>query len=233
MLSALSGNFRKMVLFTSLIFVHELGHFLTAYFFHWKVDKIVLYPYGGCSYFEVDINTSNKEEFFVLMMGPIFQIVFTYSLSFLLRESDFSFLFLISKLLLIFNFLPIYPLDGGKLLLLIMSSFFSYYQSLKITFYSSFLFYFLLLFVAFIFYQSLFWLLLLFTLFFRLWKEQKNGNYLYQKFLLERYLNTYHFSKDRIVSSIFSMRKGYYHLFLENGKCMREEEYLKKYFLLS
>lgn len=232
MLSALSGNFRKMVLFTSLILVHELGHFLTAYFFHWKVDKIILYPYGGCSYFEVDINTSNKEEFFVLMMGPIFQIIFTYSLSFLLRESDVSFLFLVSKLLLIFNFLPIYPLDGGKLFLLIMSSFFSYYQSLKITFYSSFFFYFLLLFVAFLFYQSLFWLLLLFTLFFRLWKEQKNGNYLYQKFLLERYLNTYHFSKDKIVSSIFSMRKGYYHLFLENGKCMREEEYLKKYFLM-
>lgn len=233
MLSALSGNFRKMVLFTSLILVHELGHFLTACFFHWKVDKIVLYPYGGCSYFEVDVNTSILEEFFVLIMGPIFQIIFTCILFFFLRESDASFLLLVSQLLLFFNFLPIYPLDGGKLFLLIMSFFFSYYQSLKITFYSSFFFYFLLLFVAFLLYQSLFWLLLLFTLFFRLWKEQKNGNYLYQKFLLERYLNSYSFRKEKIVTSVFSMKKGYSHLFLEKGKCIGEEEYLKKYFLLT
>ena len=221
------------MLFTSLILVHELGHFLTAYFFHWKVDKIILYPYGGCSYFEVDINTSSKEEFFVLMMGPILQIVFTYSLSFLLRQSDFNFVFSVSKLLLLFNFLPIYPLDGGKLFLLIMSFFGSYYQSLKFTFYSSFFFLFVFLLITFLFYHSLFWMLLLFTLFFRLWKEEKNGNYLYRKFLLERYLNTYDFKKEKRISSIYSMRKGYHHIFLENGMYMKEEEYLKKYFLVS
>ncbi|MDE5587024.1 MAG: site-2 protease family protein, partial [Bacilli bacterium] len=77
-MAAFSGNFRKMILFTSLILVHELGHYLTAYFFHWKVDKIVLYPYGGCSYFEVDVNCSSLQEFFVLIMGPIFQLIFTY-----------------------------------------------------------------------------------------------------------------------------------------------------------
>jgi len=100
-----------------------------------------------------------------LIMGPIFQIVFTCIIPFFLREIDASFLLLVSKLLLLFNLLPIYPLDGGKLFLLVMSSFCPYYRSLKITFYSSFFFYFILLFVAFLFYQSLFWFLLLFTLF--------------------------------------------------------------------
>ena len=220
------------MLFTSLILVHELGHFLTACFFRWKVDKIVLYPYGGCSYFEVDINTSNREEFFVLMMGPVLQIIFTYLLSFFLRQSDFYFVLSVSRLLLFFNFLPIYPLDGGKLFLLMMSSVCSYYRSLQLTFYSSFFFLLFFLFISFLFYHSLFWMILLFTLFFRLWKEEKKGNYLYYKFLLERYLNKYCFKKEKKIFSIYSMRKGYHHLFLEDGVYMKEEEYLKNYFLL-
>ena len=38
-----------------------------------------------------------------------------------LREVDFIFLLSSSKMLLFFNLLPIYPLDGGKLLFLILS----------------------------------------------------------------------------------------------------------------
>ncbi len=219
-----------MVLFTSLIFVHELGHYLTAYFFHWKVDKIVLYPYGGCSYFEVDVNVSNIQEFFVLIMGPIFQLIFTYLMSKYLREIDYTFLLSSSKVLLFFNLLPIYPLDGGKLLFLILSFIFSYYYALKITFYSSLFFYFILLFIIVLFYQSVFWIFLFFSLFFRLWEEQKKGNYLYEKFLLERYLNPYSFRKEKIISSPVFMRKGYQHYFLVGKKLISEEEYLASYF---
>lgn len=229
-LAALSGSFRRMILFTSLILVHELGHYITAYLFHWKVDKIVLYPYGGCSYFEVDLNCPNVQEFIVLLMGPIFQLIFTYWAGAYLREMDFSFLLSSSKMLLLFNLLPIYPLDGGKLLFLFLSSIFSYYYALKITFYSSLFNYFLLLFIVIFFYQSVFWMFLFFSLFFRFWKEQKKGNYLYQKFLLERYLKSYSFQKERVITSPSLMKKGYHHVFLVNGKMVSEKEYLKRYF---
>lgn len=219
-----------MVLFTSLILVHELGHYLTAYFFHWKVDRIVLYPYGGCSYFEVDVNISSIQEFFVLIMGPIFQLLFTYCMSHYLREVDFIFLLSSSKMLLFFNLLPIYPLDGGKLLFLILSFLFSYYYSLKITFYSSLFVYLILFFITILFYQSMFWIFLFFSLFFRFWEEQKKGNYFYEKFLLERYLNSYSFRKEKIISSPIFMKKGYQHYFLVGKKMISEGEYLSKYF---
>ncbi len=232
MLSALTGNFRKMFLFTILIFIHELGHYLTAYFFKWKVNRIVLYPYGGCSYFEVDVNTSNLQEFFVLIMGPIFQIFFTYLMSFFLREIDYHFLFSASKILLIFNLFPIYPLDGGKLLFIVFNLIFPYFISLKITFYSSLIFYFFILILSLTRMNSIFWFLLLLSLFFRFWEEQKKGYYLYQKFLLERYMNEYQFQKNKIITSPYSMKKGYHHTFVVKKELIPEKEYLSKYFSL-
>ena len=130
-----------MILFTSLILIHELGHYVTAYLLKWKVKEIRLYPYGGCSHFEVDLNKSTLEEFIVLIMGPIVQIIFTYLCTFCLREQDTLFLINSSKILLIFNLLPIYPLDGGKLLFIFLSLLFPYYCTLKYTYYISLFFY--------------------------------------------------------------------------------------------
>lgn len=230
LLSALTGSFRKMILFTSLILVHELGHFLTAHFLKWNVTEIRLYPYGGCSHFQVDLNRSSLEEFLVLIMGPILQILFTYFLTFYLRDRDVLFLVSSSKILLIFNLLPIYPLDGGKLVFIVFSLLFSYYSALKYTFYTSFFFYFTLLFFFLFVYNSVLWLFLFFTLFFRIREEERKGNYLYEKFLLERYLNHYTFHKKKVVFSLFDMRKGYFHFFSLHGKIFPEDQYLKMYF---
>lgn len=219
-----------MILFTSLILIHELGHYITAYLLRWKVKEIRLYPYGGCSHFEVDLNRSSFEEFLVLIMGPIVQIIFTYILTFYLREQDSLFLINSSKVLLIFNLLPIYPLDGGKLLFLFFSLFFSYYHTLKYTYYMSLFFYLTILFFLILIYKSWFWVFLFFSLFFRLWEEQKQGNYLYEKFLLERYLNNYSFKRRRIIKSHLEMKKGYEHLFFYQKKLLEEKKVLDFYF---
>lgn len=230
LIAILTGNFRKMILFTCLILIHELGHFLTARLMKWKVDKIVLYPYGGCSYLDVDMNHSKIEEFFVLVMGPIFQIVFTYFSSYFLRNVDYSFLLSSSKFLLMFNLLPIYPLDGGKLLFLFFNLFFSYFYSLKLVYFISFFFYFIILFSILFVVNSVFWIVLFSLFFFRIWKEQNEGSYVYRKFLLERYLNEYHFRKECIINNHYQMKWGYHHLFLENARLIPEKKYLLRYF---
>ncbi len=232
-LSAFTGNFRKMVLISSLILVHEMGHSLMCYGFGFSVDKIVLYPYGGCSFFHMNVNVPIWKEFLILIMGPLFQILFTFLCSFFLREVDFSFLKQVHYALLFFNFLPIYPLDGGKLFLLFSSLFLSYYHSLKLTFFVSFFVYFVFFFgVCFVVF-SLFWILVFGLFFFRIWEEEKKGLYLFHKFLLERYLNPVSFKKKKVVSSIYDMKKGYLHYFPCGSMLLSETEYLSRYFSFS
>ena len=59
----------------SLIVFHEFGHFLTAKQFNWNIDGIYIYPLGGITKFNTDINKPIVEELLVTLMGPIFQIV--------------------------------------------------------------------------------------------------------------------------------------------------------------
>ena len=56
--------------------IHELGHFLTAKFLNWKVDKIYFYPYCGYTKFNDDLNKPKKEELLIMIMGPVFQIIY-------------------------------------------------------------------------------------------------------------------------------------------------------------
>ena len=65
-----------MLLYLLLIIVHELGHFFTAKYFNWEIDKIYIYPLGGLTKFKTLINKPLKEELLVTIMGPIFQILF-------------------------------------------------------------------------------------------------------------------------------------------------------------
>ena len=45
---------------------------------------------------------------------------------------DSSYLLEVNKLVFVFNLLPIYPLDGSKIILLLLSLFKDYYQAIKL-----------------------------------------------------------------------------------------------------
>ena len=136
----LTGHFRNLLYFTVLILVHECGHFLTGKLLGFKIHRIEIYPYGGCSKLEYDINVPLWKEFLVLIMGPLLQIFFV-SIIYYSKLNIEDYFYSYHYMILIFNLLPIFPLDGGKMLNLILSFFISYYQSLKKTLYLSFFFY--------------------------------------------------------------------------------------------
>ena len=54
--------------------VHESGHFLGAKILRIKEAKICLYPFGGISKIDSQINIPLKDELLILIMGPLFQI---------------------------------------------------------------------------------------------------------------------------------------------------------------
>ncbi len=218
------GFFKKSLLYLLLIIVHELGHFLTGKLFNWEVDKIYIYPLGGITKFNTSINKPMKEELMVTIMGPVFQIIFYC----LIKDLDNS-LGYFNLLLLTFNLLPVVPLDGSKLLNILLSTRISFKKVLNILQVISLLIYPLI--VIFFSYKinSLFMLTVSFLLIFKILEEGKNIKYIINKFLLERYLKRYKFKKDIIVKNIASFYK-YKNNIIINNKIMNEKEALNNYF---
>lgn len=191
-----------------------------------RVEKILIYPLGGISKFSTSFNISLTKEFLILVFGPLFQFIAWYFLLLLFPDKEI----LISSYhfgILFFNMLPVYPLDGGKLLCLLCHHFFSY----KKAFYFTFIFSYLLLFVFLYYYFVSFSfnvLLLCVFLFIKLSSEVKQIPYYYEKFLLERYLMHYRFRKSKIIYSSDEFQRSHRHLIKVGDKYYVEKEYLEK-----
>ena len=113
--------FKEFFMVFFIIIIHELGHLLMARYYKWDFDKIAIYPFGGCTKFDEKINRPMKEELLILLNGPFFQILLFIIIFLLQKEGLITFRnYTIFKhyhyTLLFFNLLPIYPLDGGRIL---------------------------------------------------------------------------------------------------------------------
>ena len=141
LLSVLSASFIQIIIIFSLIIVHELGHLLMAKLLKIEIDKIYIYPLGGITKLNMNLNTNPLQESLVLLAGPILQLVF-YAIYQLILPEYQSLIEFYNYQILFFNLLPIYPLDGGKILNIIVSSKVPYKLSLR---YSIFISYILLI----------------------------------------------------------------------------------------
>ena len=127
----LTASFIPFIIISSLIVFHELGHFLIAILFKIDVDKIYIYPFGGISKFNIPLNYSIFKELIILISGPIFQEIMKCLLLIIMPRYH-QYIIIYHYGILIFNLLPIYPLDGGKFVQLILSIFIPYKRSLNI-----------------------------------------------------------------------------------------------------
>jgi len=194
-----------------------------AYLLGFKVEEIYLYPLGGISKFKMDLNTSSKKEFLILIMGPIFQGLAYLFLIYLFPSKE-HLIKLYHMNILYFNLLPIYPLDGGKLWKLLLEKLYSYQLSLKGILLISYLVLLIILYQLHpITINTLIIILFLITL---ITKEYKKINIIYQKFLLERYLKDYSFKKSKIITSEKDFYRGKSHLIKQNNRYVLEKEYL-------
>ena len=227
LIAFLSGYFEYMFLLLIIIIVHEYGHALFARIINFKFDKIVIYPFGGITKYNEDLNISTNKELFVLIGGIYMQIMFFLVIMILYKynyvtEHTYFIIKKINILLISFNFLPILPLDGGKLLNILLDKIFSYKLSNIISIIISFI----ILIIFILYNKTLFALLLSLFLIKCLVIEINNINYKYNKFLLERYLNNYNFNKIKIINNINKFKRDNYHI-INN---MLENKFLKKLF---
>lgn len=199
--------------------------------YKWNFDKIAIYPFGGCTKFDEKINRPMKEELLILLNGPFFQILLFTLVIILFKEGFITFRnYTIFKnyhyTLLFFNLLPIYPLDGGKILNIIFNYFFPFKKGNKLVIViSSFM-----LIIELFFYKNLNFTLMGILLFIELIIYFKRQDFLYNRMLLERYMFPSFFSKFKIINNKNSMYKDKRHIILYKGKYITEKDYLNKRF---
>lgn len=224
----ITGNFQNIIIVTSLILVHEMGHTLAAWLCGIKVDKIIIYPYGGLTKLDSLVNENINKELLVAVSGLFFQTLFSLVMTKFIGDYKTVELFeLYNKSMFIYNILPIYPLDGSKILTLILSKYFSFRKVNILTVIIS-----LVVLVLFIrvtkFNYSM--VMVVSILLFDIYKFYLNLEYLYNRFLLERYLYRFNYQKLRIVEDKNNMYKDCRHLIKNDKKYQKEEEMLGKMF---
>ena len=221
-----TGNIRDYLVFTSIIIVHELGHITAGVLFSWKVKRIVLLPFGGLTIFDNLINTSLLEEFFVALAGPVFQVLFFLFINhFFILSSSVKYF---NYVLLFFNLLPIYPLDGSKFLYVFLCLVFPFKYCYLILVFVSFLFIiFVFLFVG---HFDLVVFLILFFLGFKCFFVIFNYRSIFNKFLFERYMYDFNFNRVRMVNGLSSMYLWCRHLFNVDDVYVTEKKILSKLF---
>jgi Zn-dependent protease/predicted transcriptional regulator len=119
----LLGFFSAILLFVSVL-IHEFAHSVVARARGINVKYIVLFIFGGVSTFEQEAQTPGTE-FLVAIVGPLTSLLIG-ALAFLLllplrgvpspAYAILSYLAVVNILLGVFNLIPGFPLDGGRVL---------------------------------------------------------------------------------------------------------------------
>ena len=107
--------------------IHELGHLLAGILMEMKPEKIELMPFGVSISFKIKVEEYNKKikkgnmleikKILVALAGPLTNFIIIIIAS-NINIDLFKALIIIytNFLIMIFNLLPIYPLDGGRIL---------------------------------------------------------------------------------------------------------------------
>lgn len=132
----LMGIAASVLLFVSVI-LHELSHSVVAKFRGIKVESITLFFFGGVAGI-TDEDISPASEFMMAIAGPLFSLVlsgifflmFTFNGN-LFIEAITRYLYQVNFILALFNFIPGFPLDGGRAFRALLHAY--YHNILKAT----------------------------------------------------------------------------------------------------
>ena len=227
----LCGMIKNVLILFLIVIIHELGHIIVIKILKYKIENITIYPFGGITNINKLINSSITKDLFIAVSGVIFQYIL---IKILITIIPFSYhtLNLINtynKTIIIFNLLPIVPLDGSKIVFDILSYFFSYKKSYFFTLIVSIIF--LIIFMNYNVIYSLNNYLIISVLVYYIIKYYKDFKYIFNKFLLERII--YKLKYNGIINNtkkITDLKKEKLHYFKEKNIYINERKKISKRF---
>lgn len=96
---------------------HELGHLIAGLILKMRPEKIEIIPFGLSISFDTNFDNNKIKEIIVALAGPVVSLILTIFCRYIdlkyitIQEAVYS-----NLLILLFNLLPLYPLDGGRII---------------------------------------------------------------------------------------------------------------------
>lgn len=126
-----------------IVLIHEFGHALACHSVKGKAEHIVLFPLGGVAYVQPPHRPGAV--LWSVAAGPLVNVVLmpVFALAWMqwggpmdmppesILQAVIRHLTIVNLILLVFNILPIYPLDGGQIVQSILWFFVGYRKSLQ------------------------------------------------------------------------------------------------------
>lgn len=118
-----------LMLFT---LIHELTHMFMGIILKLKPKELRISPFGFSISFETYEKTE-KKKILVAISGPLMNILIAIVCCFINMENEWKELLIYSNILIgMFNLLPIYPLDGGRIVKAILRGKYTWTRTDKI-----------------------------------------------------------------------------------------------------
>ena len=145
LLSLLSGYIKYCFIILFIVLMHEMGHVFFFWLFNIDIESIEIHPFGGITKVNKRIHERIYKDFLIALGGIIFQLLSMFIVLILFRAGVVAFstyeLFITYNVrVILFNLIPIVPLDGSKLLLGVLLKFISFKNSYYIMFVVSIMF---------------------------------------------------------------------------------------------
>ena len=136
-LSLLLNRYRNLFLQYLLAFIHELFHCFGALFYKININSITFLPFGFYADLDNLYYVKWYQELIIILLGPLSFFFSMFLIKFLYLNSYISYYLYIEMnktnlFILLFNLLPIYPLDGYRIIKIIIELFLVEKKTLKV-----------------------------------------------------------------------------------------------------
>lgn len=238
LLFLLSGLFSNFIIFSIIIIVHELGHIITGIIFKDQFIKIKLYPVGGIVTFNEGTPKRFWQTMLILVSGFISQTILYYLVTIfysakVLDYQTFEIFETYYYAILLFNLLPIMPLDGGLIVRTVITKFSSYYRALKTSIWLSYTCLISIFGYLYIsnFEVSLIYSFLLLT--YLIYLTSKGNEYEFQMFLIRRIDYPNKHPINLIKNEVRAIKKYKHNFAMQSKYIIDETDIIKQYFKLT